>query len=182
MKNVIMRRQLHVLATVAALTLGVADAGSAQAGPAARGRPTAEIFATDNTAIITDPADSRLNTRLTLFDQEVRKIIHAHGARSGSSTLLDGVFWSGDLRKATYERSEAVSHPLSAGHGVTASGGGRVARVPAGRTRLLEWIRVTKREEVFRCLSSRRRGWPIAGVVGTEVTAMCIRCPQTAAS
>ncbi|WP_205522894.1 hypothetical protein [Streptomyces sp. RLB3-6] len=105
MKNVIMRRQLHVLATVAALTLGVADAGSAQAGPAARGRPTAEIFATDNTAIITDPADSRLNTRLTLFDQEVRKIIHAHGARSGSSTLLDGVFWSGDLRKATYERS-----------------------------------------------------------------------------
>lgn len=104
-KNVIMRRQLHVLATVAALTLGVADAGSAQERPAARGCPTAEIFATDNTAIITDPADSRLNTRLTLFDQEVRKIIHAHGARSGSSTLLDGVFWSGDLKKATYERS-----------------------------------------------------------------------------
>ncbi|MER5927593.1 hypothetical protein [Streptomyces mirabilis] len=104
-KNVIMRRQLHVLATVAALTLGVADAGSAQERPTARGCPTAEIFATDNTAIITDPADSRLNTRLTLFDQEVRKIIHAHGARSGSSTLLDGVFWSGDLRKATYERS-----------------------------------------------------------------------------
>lgn len=104
-KNVIMRRQLHVLATVAALTLGVADAGSAQGRPAARGCPTAEIFATDNTAVITDPADSRLNTRLTLFDQEVRKISHAHGARSGSSTLLDGVFWSGDLKKATYERS-----------------------------------------------------------------------------
>ncbi|MFG2367599.1 hypothetical protein ACGFY3_39200 [Streptomyces mirabilis] len=105
MKNVILRRQLHVLATVTALTLRVAGAGSAQASPAARGCPTAEIFATDNTAIITDPADSRLNTRLTRFDHEVREIIHANGARPGSSTLLDGVFWSGGLKKATYERS-----------------------------------------------------------------------------
>ncbi|MER7687360.1 hypothetical protein [Streptomyces sp. NPDC097610] len=105
MKNVIMRRQLRVLATVAALTLGVAGAGSAPASPAARGCPTAEVFATDNTAIITDPADSRLHTRLTRFDHEVREIIHANGARPGSSTLLDGVFWSGDLKKATYERS-----------------------------------------------------------------------------
>jgi hypothetical protein len=105
MKNVITRRRLHVLATVAALALGVAGSESAQAIPAARGCPTAEILATDNTAIITDPADSRLRTRLTRFDHEVRKIIHANGARLGSSTLLDGVFWSGDLRKATYERS-----------------------------------------------------------------------------
>ncbi|QIY68304.1 hypothetical protein HEP84_02455 [Streptomyces sp. RLB1-33] len=105
MKNVITRRRLHVLATVAVLALGVAGSESAQAIPAARGCPTAEIFATDNTAIITDPADSRLRTRLTRFDHEVRKIIHANGARPGSSTLLDGVFWSGDLRKATYERS-----------------------------------------------------------------------------
>jgi hypothetical protein len=105
MKNVITRRQSHVLATVAALALGVAGAESARAIPAARGCPTAEIFATDNTAIITDPADSRLKTRLTRFDHEVRKIIHANGARPGSSILLDGVFWSGDLRKATYERS-----------------------------------------------------------------------------
>ncbi|MFF3580165.1 hypothetical protein [Streptomyces mirabilis] len=105
MKNVILRRQLHVLATVTALMLGAAGAGSAQASPAARGCPTAEIFATDNTAIITDPADSRLDTRLTRFDHEVREIIHANGARPGSSTLLDGVFWSGGLKKATYERS-----------------------------------------------------------------------------
>nr|QIZ01373.1 hypothetical protein HEP87_03945 [Streptomyces sp. S1D4-11] len=87
------------------MALGVAGAESAQAIPAARGCPTAEFFATDNTAIITDPADSRLKTRLTRFDQEVRKIIHVNGARPGSSTILDGVFWSGDLRKATYERS-----------------------------------------------------------------------------
>ncbi|MFF2517492.1 hypothetical protein [Streptomyces sp. NPDC058086] len=105
MKNVITRGQLHVLATAAALVLGVAGAESAQAIPAARGCPAAEIFATDNTAIITDPADSRLKTRLTRFDHEVRKVIHADSARPGSSTLLDGVFWSGDLRKATCERS-----------------------------------------------------------------------------
>ncbi|MFE2695397.1 hypothetical protein [Streptomyces mirabilis] len=100
-----MRRHLHVLARVAALKLGVAGAGGAQASPAARGRPTAELFATDNTALITDPADSRLDTRLTRFVHEVREIIHANGARPGSSTLLDGVFWSGDLKKAAYERS-----------------------------------------------------------------------------
>lgn len=100
-----MRRQLRVLATVAALTLGVAGAGSAQASPAAQGCPTAELFATDNTAIITDPADSRLDTRLTRFDHEVREIIHVGGAEPGSSTLLDGVSWSADLEKAIYERS-----------------------------------------------------------------------------
>jgi hypothetical protein len=105
MNNVILRRQSRILATVAALTLGVTGAGSAQASPPAHGCPTAEIFATDNTAIITDPADSRLKTRLTRFDHEVREIIRANGARPGPSTLLDGVFWSGDLKKATYERS-----------------------------------------------------------------------------
>ncbi|WP_371273143.1 hypothetical protein [Streptomyces sp. MUSC 14] len=64
-----------------------------------------EVFATNNTAIITEPADPRLRTRLTRFDHEVRGIIHAQGARPGASTLLDGVFWSGDLKQATYERS-----------------------------------------------------------------------------
>lgn len=44
-------------------------------------------------------------TRLTRFDHEVREIIRANGARRGSSALLDGVFWSGDLKRATYERS-----------------------------------------------------------------------------
>ncbi|MEU1032388.1 hypothetical protein ABZ402_27375 [Streptomyces mirabilis] len=44
-------------------------------------------------------------TRLMRFDHEVREIIHANGARRGSSALLDGVFWSGDLKRATYERS-----------------------------------------------------------------------------
>ncbi|MFJ8311383.1 MULTISPECIES: hypothetical protein [unclassified Streptomyces] len=100
-----MKHRLGILVAVGAVTLGVAGAGSAQADPARHGCPTAEIFATNNTAIITDPADPRLKTRLTRFDHEVRGIIHANGARPGASKLLDGVFWSGDLKRATYERS-----------------------------------------------------------------------------
>lgn len=105
MKNVIMRRRSPILVTVAALMLGSAGAGSAQASPVRHGCPAGEIFATNNTAIITDPADPRLKTRLTRFAHEVRDIIHANGARPGASTLLDGVFWSADLKQATYERS-----------------------------------------------------------------------------
>ncbi|GGX74850.1 hypothetical protein [Streptomyces hiroshimensis] len=105
MKNAIVRRQLRILVMVSALTLGVSGAGSAQASAARHGCPAGEIFATNNTAIITDPADPRLKTRLTRFEHEVRGIIHANGARPGASKLLDGVFWSGDLKQATYERS-----------------------------------------------------------------------------
>ncbi|MFI6688994.1 hypothetical protein [Streptomyces sp. NPDC050485] len=100
-----MKHRLRILVAVGVVTLGAAGAGNAQADPATHDCPTAEIFATDNTAIITDPADPRLKTRLKRFDHEVRQIIHANGARPGASKLLDGVFWSGDLKQATYERS-----------------------------------------------------------------------------
>ncbi|MFG2717766.1 hypothetical protein ACGFW5_05590 [Streptomyces sp. NPDC048416] len=87
---------------------GATGRGGAYAGDvAARHCPTAEIFATDNTAIITDPADVRLKTRLTRFDHEVRAIIHANGARPGASQLLNGLYWSGELEQVTYERSRA---------------------------------------------------------------------------
>ncbi|MDX2296383.1 MULTISPECIES: hypothetical protein [Streptomyces] len=98
-------RRLRVLIAVSALTLGSAATGSAQASTAGGDCPAGQLFATNNTAIITDPADPRLRTRLNRFDREVRGIIHAHGARPGASRLLDGVFWSGDLQQATYERS-----------------------------------------------------------------------------
>ncbi|NDZ78829.1 hypothetical protein G3I19_09880 [Streptomyces sp. SID10853] len=105
MRKTTAARQLRVLITVSALTLGVAGAGGTPASAAARGCPAGEVFATNNTAVITDPADPRLKTRLTRFDHEVRGIIHANGARPGASELLDGIFWSGDLKQATYERS-----------------------------------------------------------------------------
>ncbi|KQX54693.1 MULTISPECIES: hypothetical protein [unclassified Streptomyces] len=106
MKNATPRRRLRFLATgVAALLLGITGAQSTYASPVLPGCPAAEIFATDNTAIITDPDDPRLMTRLRHFDHEVRRIIRAHGARPGESTLLDGVFWSDELQQTTYERS-----------------------------------------------------------------------------
>ncbi|MFK8911426.1 hypothetical protein [Streptomyces sp. YS-3] len=110
------------LAAIGALTFVVVGAGTATAsapspGGAGHTTATAEIFATDNTATITDPADPRLRTRLVRFDREVREIIRAQGARAGRSTLLDGVFWSSGLKQATYERSREfdVNHVSAAG-------------------------------------------------------------------
>ncbi|MFE9424947.1 hypothetical protein ACFYNO_18455 [Kitasatospora sp. NPDC006697] len=96
---------MRLVITAAALALGALGTGTARAAPAAPSCPTGQLFATGNTAIITDPADPRLRTRLTRFEHEVRAIIAANGARPGGSTLLDGVFWSADLKQATYERS-----------------------------------------------------------------------------
>ncbi|MGW3514348.1 hypothetical protein [Streptomyces hydrogenans] len=109
MNDTLMRGRLSAAVLVTALTLslsGVAHAGEGAPGPDRGTCPSeAEIFATDNTAIITDPDDPRLRTRLVRFGHEVRRIIRAHGAESGASTLLEGVFWSSDLQRATYERS-----------------------------------------------------------------------------
>ncbi|MFL9679914.1 MULTISPECIES: hypothetical protein [Streptomyces] len=109
MNDTLMRGRLSAAVLVTALTLslsGVAHAGEDAPGPDRGTCPSeAEIFATDNTAIITDPDDPRLRTRLVRFGHEVRRIIRAHGAESGASTLLEGVFWSSDLQRATYERS-----------------------------------------------------------------------------
>jgi Ca2+-binding RTX toxin-like protein len=63
----------------------------------------AEIFATNNTAVITDPADPRLRDRLKGFAREVERIIDDGGARPRGSELLDGVFASGET--TTFERS-----------------------------------------------------------------------------
>ncbi|MEU3726467.1 hypothetical protein [Streptomyces sp. NPDC031705] len=104
-------KRLRALVAVGVLALASAGTGTAaQADPrppasGSTGCPAAEIYATDNTAVITDPADTRLKKRLKRFDREVREIIRAHGARPGSSTLLDGVFWSEEEQQATYERS-----------------------------------------------------------------------------
>jgi hypothetical protein len=74
------------------------------AGRASR-RPGAEIFATSNRAVITDPDDPRLRTRLLAFDRAVRRLIRRGGGVARRSQLLDGVFWSEDQRRATFERS-----------------------------------------------------------------------------
>jgi hypothetical protein len=78
----------------------VAIALLAIAAPAASAHD-AEIFATNNTATITDSSDPRLDVSLNGFAGRVEEIIRDGGARPRGSELLDGVFCC-DL---TFERS-----------------------------------------------------------------------------
>ena len=79
----------------------IALAVLAVAAPAAAAHD-AEIFATDNTATITDPKDPRLKDRLERFARRVERIIDHGGGRPRGSELLDGVFAGDEL---TFERS-----------------------------------------------------------------------------
>jgi len=102
-----MRRQLAILVLALATTFalgGAQDAlAAASAGPVPQG--PSMIFATDNTAIITDPNDPRLDTRLVGFEVQVESIVRHGGAQPRRSLLVDGVFWSSDLQQITYETS-----------------------------------------------------------------------------
>ena len=71
------------------------------------GLPAAEIFGTNETALITDPADPRLDKRLTGFAHKVKRIIRNGGGAPRGSQLLDGVFFSSDLNLTTFESSRA---------------------------------------------------------------------------
>jgi hypothetical protein len=68
----------------------------------------AELFATDNTAVITDPnmdSAGQLQDGLGLFEIQADVTIAQNGAAVTGSTLLDGVHWSNTLQQNTYERS-----------------------------------------------------------------------------
>ena len=72
----------------------------------ARGvRSDAQIFATNNTAVITDPGDPRLKDNLKDFARQVERIIDEGGGEARGSELLDGVFFDGT--PTTFERSRA---------------------------------------------------------------------------
>ncbi|MFS8101676.1 hypothetical protein LFM09_31570 [Lentzea alba] len=101
-----MRKLLVAVTSVLAFTI---PAGTAAGAPL----PCPEIFATNNTAIITDPDDPRLKDRLVKFDREVRGIVLANGGVTTRSTLLDGVFWSSDLQQTTFERSRKFDVTLN---------------------------------------------------------------------
>ncbi|MFI6100550.1 hypothetical protein ACIA8G_33800 [Lentzea sp. NPDC051213] len=101
-----MRKLLVAVMTVLAFTVST---GTAAGAPL----PCPEIFATNNTAIITDPADPRLKDRLVKFDREVRGIVFANGGVTTRSTLLDGVFWSSVLQQTTFERSRKFDVTLN---------------------------------------------------------------------
>jgi hypothetical protein len=78
----------------------VAIALLAIAAPAASAHD-AEIFATNNTATITDQNDPRLDVPLNGFARRVEALISEGGARPRGSELLDGVFCC----ELTFERS-----------------------------------------------------------------------------
>ncbi|HYH90421.1 MAG TPA: hypothetical protein VEX67_14390, partial [Solirubrobacteraceae bacterium] len=87
-------------AAVAAALVLAAPAGA----HAAQSLPDAEIFATNNIAVITDPDDPRLDDRLGRFARVVTRIVRDGGAAPRGSELLDGVFFSSDFG-TTFERS-----------------------------------------------------------------------------
>lgn len=64
---------------------------------------SAELFATDNTAVVTDPDAPR--DGLQLFEIQASLTIAQNGAAVTGSTLLDGVSWSPRLQRVTYERA-----------------------------------------------------------------------------
>jgi hypothetical protein len=93
-----MRSTLPLAVTLLALAApGVAAAHDRHA-------PDAEIFATNNTAVITDPADPRLDDNLKPFARTVERLVRDGGGSPRGSRLLDGVF-SSDAGSTTFERS-----------------------------------------------------------------------------
>ncbi|MEU1204528.1 hypothetical protein [Nocardia sp. NPDC005825] len=79
--------------------------GPASCVPGDPTRPTGELFATTNTATITDPADPRLNDRLDLLELDENFTALTELALPVGSQLIDGVAWSADTG-VTYERSK----------------------------------------------------------------------------
>jgi hypothetical protein len=90
-----------VAAAIAAVFAVTADSALAD-----RDRlPDAEIFASSTTAVITDPADPRLDEKLVAFKRAVDRIVRRGGGKPRGSQLLDGVFFSSLLGVTTLERS-----------------------------------------------------------------------------
>ncbi|MDA0180003.1 hypothetical protein OJ997_06830 [Solirubrobacter phytolaccae] len=91
----------HRAVVAAVLVLGV--------GAPAAAAHDAEIFATNNTAIITDPADPRLDDPLIAFEREASRLIEDGGGRVRGSDLLDGVFFDSGSGSTTFERSRVFA-------------------------------------------------------------------------
>jgi len=109
-----MRSQPHVtliLMVAATAAFAACSPSSTSAAPApcpagvAPSAPTAELFATTNTAVISDPADPRLRDTLSGMPTDVDATVVRNAALPLDSTLTNGVFWSDDRHETTYEPS-----------------------------------------------------------------------------
>jgi hypothetical protein len=94
-----------LIVTLAALALAAPPPAAARGGGDGHPLPDAEIFATNNTAVISDPDDPRLRIPLIGFARAVERIVWQGGGIPRGSQLLDGVFYSSDLGTTTFERS-----------------------------------------------------------------------------
>ncbi|RFZ45703.1 hypothetical protein [Mycobacterium marinum] len=102
-------RSRKTLSALAALLVACGGSSSWVAPAPARGeepacRP-AEIFATNNTAVSTDPDSSQSHDQLQLFEMQAATTIAQNGAAMTGSRLVNGVLWSDELHQNTYERS-----------------------------------------------------------------------------
>jgi len=93
------RRSAALLLAVVTSGTGPVSAAPAPHPAGLPATPQAEIFATNNTSVITDPDDPRLRTRLVRFGHQVQRIIRENGGVPRGSTLVDG----GDWRAADVE-------------------------------------------------------------------------------
>lgn len=93
--------RIHKPVVAALLVLGVGAPGAHAYD--------AEIFATNNTAVITDPADPRLDDPLIAFEREASRVIEDGGGRVRGSDLLDGVFFDAGSGTTTFERSRVFA-------------------------------------------------------------------------
>ena len=67
--------------------------------------PEAEMFATNNTDTIADPADPRLQDQLQPFESQVDSTVLANAALPVGSDLVHGIYWSEDMQQLTFESS-----------------------------------------------------------------------------
>jgi hypothetical protein len=104
-----MRRRAATVIAFLLVGMGAAapiTPGYATADDCAPGNPLtaqAEMFATNNTETIADPADPRLQDRLEPFAAHVDGTILANAALPVGSERMHGVFWSEDLQQSTFE-------------------------------------------------------------------------------
>jgi hypothetical protein len=105
-----MRRHIAVVLAFLLLGFGAPELPRAHAtvddcAPGNPLTPQAEMFATNNTDTIADPADPRLQDRLEPFASQVGGTVLANAALPVGSNLVHGVFWSDDLQRLTFESS-----------------------------------------------------------------------------
>jgi hypothetical protein len=103
-----MKRRAATLIAFLLAVMGPVVPATASVDDCAQGNPLtpqAEMFATNNTETIADPADPRLQDRLEPFASHVDGTILANDALPVGSDRVNGVFWSEDLQQLTFESS-----------------------------------------------------------------------------